>query len=132
MRLRIDRHDDADGVVRMTLGSSDDGDDTVEIDLMASEQFQSAVEGWDSSGKPGLILDLSRVSYIHSRPFWSIVHAAEEAARRGGALVLVGLSDQLRRTVELTSAADLVLVRSSIDEARAAFLERKKHPAKPV
>lgn len=115
MAIRIDRRDEADGIAVLTLGSEPPAA-AFEVDLLASEDVEVALKGAVADGKSKMVVDVAQVGYMHSRAFWAIVRAAEECARRGGALVLVRLSPYLARLVELTSAAEAVHARPGVAE----------------
>lgn len=115
MAIRIGRRDETDGIAVLTLGAEPPAA-AFEVDLLASEDVESALKGAVADGKSKMVVDLAQVTYMHSRAFWAIVRAAEECARRGGALVLVRLSPYLLRLIELTSAAESVQSRGDVTE----------------
>lgn len=118
MAIRVDRREETDGIAVLTLGA-EPAAAAFEVDLLASEDVESALKGAVADGKSKMVVDLANVAYMHSRAFWSIVRAAEECARRGGALVLVRLSPYLARLVELTSAAESIQSRGDVVEGLA-------------
>jgi anti-anti-sigma factor len=116
MAIKVGRREEADGIAVLTLGA-EPATAAFEVDLLASEDVESALKGAVADGKAKIVVDLAGVAYMHSRAFWAIVRAAEECVRRGGGLVLVGLSPYLTRLVELTSAAESIQARGDVVEA---------------
>ena len=118
MAIQISRRDEQDGTALLTLAPDPSGR-TFELDLLSSEDVETALKTVVADGKSRVVVDLAEVGYIHSRAFWAIVRAAEECNRRGGGLVLVRLSSYVARLVELTSAAEAVHARPDVPAALA-------------
>lgn len=116
MSIQISRREEPGGTTVLTLAPDPSGR-TFEIDLLASEDVASALKAAVADGKNKLVVDLANVSYMHSRAFWAIVHAAEDCNKRGGGLVVVHVSSYLARLVELTSAADALEARPEVADA---------------
>lgn len=118
MAIHINRREESDGIAVLTL-SSDATTPTFEVDLLAAEDVEVALKTAVGEEKNRMLVDLNQVAYMHSRAFWAIVRAAEECARRGGALVVVGLSPYLARLIELTSAAEAVYSKPDVAQGLA-------------
>src|SRR4051794_26671755 len=118
MSIQITRRDENDGTALLTLAPDPSGR-TFEVDLLASEDVETALKAAVAEGKARIVVDLAEVGYMHSRAFWSIVRAAEECNRRGGGLVVARMSPYLARLVELTSAAEAVHARPDVAAALA-------------
>lgn len=113
MSIQISRREEPDGTAVLTL-APDLAGSVFEVDLLASEDVETALKAAISEGKSKLVVDLANATYMHSRAFWAIVHAAEECNTRGGGLVVVHLSPYLARLVELTSAAEALQSRPEV------------------
>ena len=70
------------------------------------------------AAKPALlVVDLSRLSFMDSWALHTILAAARELRDAGGALVLAGPSEAIRRVLELSGANTLIDVYASVQEA---------------
>lgn len=116
MAIQISRRDESDGASVLTLAPDPSGR-AFEVDLLSSEDVETALKGVISDGKAKVVVDLANVTYMHSRAFWAIVRTAEDCNARGGGLVVVHLSPYLARLVELTSAAEALTARPEVPEA---------------
>lgn len=116
MSIQISRRDENDGAAVLTLEPDPSGR-AFEVDLLASEDVETALKAVVAAGKSKLVVDLANVAYMHSRAFWAIVRAAEDCNARGGGLVVVHLSPYLARLVELTSAAEALTARAEVPDA---------------
>lgn len=116
MSIQISRREESDGTAVLTLAPDPSGR-AFEVDLLASEDVESALKTAVAEGKSRIVMDLASVAYMHSRAFWAIVRAGEECNRRGGGLVVVHLSPYLARLLELTSAAEALHARPEVAEA---------------
>lgn len=116
MSIQISRRDENDGAAVLTLAPDPSGR-AFEVDLLASEDVETALKAVVAAGKSKLVVDLANVAYMHSRAFWAIVRAAEDCNARGGGLVVVRLSPYLARLVELTSAAEALTARAEVPDA---------------
>jgi anti-anti-sigma factor len=114
MAIQISRRDETDGTAVVTLAPDPSGR-TFEVDLLASEDVETALKAAVQEGKSRIVVDLAAVGYMHSRAFWAIVRAAEECNRRGGGLVVARCSPYIARLVELTSAAEAVHARADVE-----------------
>ena len=112
MSIQITRRDENDAAI-LTL-EPDPSVRTFEVDLLSSEDVETALKAALGGGRAKLVVDLAQVAYMHSRAFWAIVRAAEDCNQRGGALVVVRLSPYLARLVELTSAAEALTARPDV------------------
>lgn len=116
MSIQISRRDEDDGAAVLTLAPDPSGR-AFEVDLLSSEDVETALKTVVAAGKSKLVVDLANVAYMHSRAFWAIVRAAEDCNARGGGLVVVRLSPYLARLVELTSAAEALTARAEVPDA---------------
>jgi anti-anti-sigma factor len=94
---------------------------SIDLDLLDSVVLEKAITEVEALPNPYLVLDLTGVLHLHSRGLWAIVEAARRRRERGGATALAGLSAPLARVVELTSAADSVLVANTAEDALSLF-----------
>ncbi|MCA9298636.1 MAG: anti-sigma factor antagonist [Phycisphaerales bacterium] len=73
----------------------------------------------ESSGR--LILDLSRVGYMSSAGLRVVLSLYRRVSSQGGDLVLVGVADEIRDTMEITGFLDYFSTHETIDEAIRAL-----------
>jgi anti-sigma B factor antagonist len=65
------------------------------------------------------VFDVAAVPYMSSAGFRLLLLMYRTVAMRGGQLAIVGLSDEIRDTMEMTGFLDFFVVASSVDEALA-------------
>jgi anti-sigma B factor antagonist len=63
------------------------------------------------------VFDVTAVPYMSSAGFRLFLLLFRTLAMRGGKLAIVGLSDEIRDTMEMTGFLDFFLIASTIDEA---------------
>src|SRR4051812_31665163 len=109
------------------LGISIDGDEDIvvaritgEIDLASADTVGSELAAAVPNRALGLVLDLSRTSYLDSSGVSLVFELAERLRRRQQQLRLVVPEDApLRRVLRIVNAADVVPITGSVDEAAA-------------
>jgi anti-sigma B factor antagonist len=65
------------------------------------------------------VFDVSGVPYMSSAGFRLLLLMYRNVAMRGGQVALVGLSDDIRETMEMTGFLDFFTLAASLDEALA-------------
>jgi anti-anti-sigma factor len=113
MAIRVIANESSDGGITIVLAPVKPARPPIEVDFLASKAVEDRLEAELAKGRTRYVIDLRAVSYLHSRAFWSIVKTGEQAARAGGGVVLLDPSPYVRDLVELTSAADVLQVRSA-------------------
>ena len=73
-----------------------------ELDVESSSDFKRRIEIKISNGHSNMIIDLSRVVYIDSSGLGALIALQRKARLKGGSLVIVGATDQIRRTMKIT------------------------------
>jgi anti-sigma B factor antagonist len=65
------------------------------------------------------VFDVTGVAYMSSAGFRLLLLMYRNVAMRGGQVALVGLSDEIRETMEMTGFLDFFILAASLDEALA-------------
>jgi anti-sigma B factor antagonist len=65
------------------------------------------------------VFDVAAVPYMSSAGFRLLLLMYRTVAMRGGQLAIVGLSDEIRDTMEMTGFLDFFVVAATVDEAFA-------------
>ncbi len=91
---------------------------TGDIDLHSSPELrQTVLELFQKRGQEQIIVNLAGVPYIDSSGIASLVEGLQEARKRNGRFVLVGLNDGPRHVLELTRLLNVFEVAESEEEA---------------
>jgi anti-anti-sigma factor len=91
-----------------------------EIDLASADTVGSELAAAVPNRALGLVLDLSRTSYLDSSGVSLVFELAERLRRRQQQLLLVVPEDApLKRVLRIVNAADVVPITGSVDEAAA-------------
>lgn len=80
-------------------------------------QFQSLVRG---STSPNLILDLTQVPYIDSAGIGALVGAYVAHEKEGRSLALVGVTQRVRNTMQVTRVEQFFKFFDSVDAAQVS------------
>lgn len=89
-----------------------------ELDMAAASTLRART---DAAGARGLVIDLADVTFADSSALRELLHARQEADRRGTRLVLVGVPASLRRLLEITGTVDVFDIAESHEAALARF-----------
>ena len=73
-----------------------------EIDIYTTPQFKEAVAGVIEEGRRGIIINMSRVSYMDSSGFGTLLSATKRLRALNGSLHLVGCNDAISRMLQIT------------------------------
>ncbi len=76
-----------------------------ELDMAATEPVREAVDG--AAGAPGVVLDVSEVTFVDSSMLKELLRAGAELSRYETRLVLAGVPAPVRRLLDLTRTAQL-------------------------
>jgi anti-anti-sigma factor len=107
--------------------ASDDGDVVVariigEIDLASADSIGGELATAVPNRALGLVLDLSRTSYLDSSGVSLVFELAERLRRRQQQLrLVVPESAPLRRVLKIVNASRVVPITETVDEAAAAI-----------
>ncbi|MBI3948123.1 MAG: STAS domain-containing protein [Armatimonadetes bacterium] len=93
-----------------------DGDPPVvalagEVDLATAPMFEDAILALLKRGKESVAVDLGRVSYLDSTGVSVLMKAVKRCRKRGGDLVVVGISDRALRVMRLLNLDRVVRFR---------------------
>ncbi|WP_434439166.1 STAS domain-containing protein [Lentzea sp. E54] len=92
-----------------------------EIDADTADDVLAALRAGVDSDGPALVADLSRVSFFGSTGISTLITAHEFADERGKQLHVVAPQRAVRRPLEVTGVADVLLLHNSVDEALSAL-----------
>jgi anti-sigma B factor antagonist len=88
-----------------------------EIDALTAPKLGRRLLGLLDEGKTGLIVDLSRVTFMDSTGIGVILHALRRLAMSGGRLVLVCPTDRILRPFQITGLVGRLQILRSREEA---------------
>jgi anti-sigma B factor antagonist len=92
-----------------------------EIDALTAPQLGTTLLGLADDGKTGVVVDMSRVTFIDSTAIGVILNAVRAFAARSGRLVLVCPTDRILRPFEVTGLTDRLPIVRSVDDALGAL-----------
>lgn len=87
------------------------------VDSTNVESFFTFINSVLKKDVPGLVLDLSRTSYISSGGVSVIVDACRKLEERGGKMALAGASEMVRDVFEVVGIDKLLPCFDSVEEA---------------
>jgi anti-sigma B factor antagonist len=99
-----------DGMLLATINGNIDG--------QTAPDLQSALMPHIATTSIALF-DVTAVPYMSSAGFRLLLLMYRNVALRGGRLAIIGLSDEIRETMEMTGFLDFFLLAASLDEAIA-------------
>jgi anti-anti-sigma factor len=80
-----------------------------DLDVAVADEFRATIlEAMDPDGTDHLAIDFSEVTFLDSSGIGVIATILKLTRVQGGRLVLVGLSEQARRALEITGIAKLL------------------------
>jgi anti-sigma B factor antagonist len=91
-----------------------------EVDLHVSPELRARLTAAIESGAPGVVVDLSRVTFLDSMALGVLLGALKLLRARGGELHLVVPTPELRRIFELTLLDEVFALARTRQEAFAA------------
>ncbi len=100
-------------------------DVTGEIDIYTTPQFKEAVSAAISDGQSSII-NMSKVTYMDSSGFGTLLSATKRLRPVDGALYLTGCNDAITRMLQITRLNTIFGIYVTEEEAVAAALS---HPA---
>jgi anti-sigma B factor antagonist len=110
------------GVIRMEYDIYDEDGVTVaklsgELNANTSDvAYETIISKLDNGG--AVILDMERVSYMSSAGIRTLLLLYRNLTERSGKIVLVGLNDALRDTLDITGFLEYFEVQPSLEAAR--------------
>lgn len=88
-----------------------------EVDLYSSPQARKVILEEAAKAPPGLVVDLTGVSYMDSSGLATLVEGLQAIEKRGGRLVLCGMQPIVREVFELTHLDSVFHIVHSVEEA---------------
>lgn len=91
-----------------------------DIDLHSSPALREAIlDLFQNRGQTKVVLNLGEVQYVDSSGIASLVEGLQEAKKKNGRFVLVGLNDGPRHVLELTRLLNVFEIANTEEEALA-------------
>jgi len=94
---------------------------TGEIDIYTSPEFKEAMASAIDLGKPDIIIDLAKVTYMDSSGFGTLLSATKRLRPLNGSLHLVACNEPISRMLQITRLNTIFAVHDTLDEAAAAI-----------
>ncbi len=88
-----------------------------EIDIYTSPVFKQAVVNLVSEGNQHLVIDLSKVTFMDSSGFGTLLGATKRLRPGGGALYLAGANGTISRMLSLTRLDTIMQTYPTVDAA---------------
>lgn len=88
-----------------------------EIDALTAPQLGSRLLSLVNDGKTGVVVDLSRVTFIDSTAIGVILNALRALGARSGRLVLVCPTERILRPLEVTGLTERLPIARSVEDA---------------
>ncbi len=88
-----------------------------ELDVENSSSLKNEVRNMVSSEHPNLVIDLRKVDYVDSSGLGTLIALQKAARFNGGALSIVGASEQIRRVMKMTNIDKLFELYNTLKEA---------------
>jgi anti-sigma B factor antagonist len=88
-----------------------------EIDALTAPRLGSTLLGLADDGKTGVVVDLTRVTFIDSTGIGVILNALRALATRSGRLVVVCPTERMLRPFEVTGLTDRLSIVRSVEDA---------------
>jgi anti-anti-sigma factor len=88
-----------------------------EMDIATSPELLSRLSTLRGSGPYRVLVDLARLTFMDSTGIKVLVSSAKDVAARGGELVVVAPTKNIRRVFDIVQLSDVLLIVESIDAA---------------
>lgn len=93
-----------------------------ELDLSTAAEFRVQVDAdLDRLGARDLVLDFTRVTFVDSSGLGAILGRYKRVTEGGGRVALCGVSDHVRRLLEISGVMRVLLTFPSVPEALRAL-----------
>jgi anti-sigma B factor antagonist len=96
-------------------------DVAVQVELIEAYRHAIALQA-----EPRIVVDLSRVTFMDSTAFGTIVAAVKNVKARGGTLAVVGASDRIARLFHVTQLDTVVPMCTEPRDARDVVVDRSE------
>ncbi len=111
-----------DKIIRLQIGAEFDEvkkelAGVVELDIENQAHFVDVVNSVFDDGHVNVIVDMENVSYIDSSGLWALFEGHKKAAQRGGKLVLLNPTKDVRRVLDITKMSSKIQIFTTQAEA---------------
>jgi anti-anti-sigma factor len=89
------------------------------LDVQGVDRIETKFAGYSSGDNSRVLVDLSQVEFLTSIGIRLLVTTAKSVASRGGKLVLLNPTENVKGVLEMTGIMDIIPVHSSLEEASA-------------
>ncbi len=91
-----------------------------EIDIYTTPQFKEAVSEAIDQNKPAIVINMTKVTYMDSSGFGTLLSATKRLRPLDGALYLSGCNEAIQRMLQITRLNTIFGVYATEEEALAA------------
>jgi anti-sigma B factor antagonist len=91
-----------------------------EIDIYTTPQFKEAVSEAIDQNKPAIVINMTKVTYMDSSGFGTLLSATKRLRPLDGALYLSGCNEAIQRMLQITRLNTIFGVYGTEEEAIAA------------
>ncbi len=92
-----------------------------EIDVYTAPQFKDAVSEILASGQLHLIVDMSKVNYMDSSGFGTLLSATKKLRPQNGSVNLVGCTPAIERILHITKLDTVFVTCSNLNDCLASI-----------
>lgn len=107
-----------------------------EIDIYTTPQFKEAVSEAIDQNKPAIVINMTKVTYMDSSGFGTLLSATKRLRPLDGALYLSGCNEAIQRMLQITRLNTIFGVYATEEEAvaaaKSALSEAASAPAVPA
>jgi len=98
-----------------------------EIDHHSAERMRGQIDAaFDMSSCRHMVFDFSGVSFMDSSGIGMIIGRYKNAEKRGGRLVLAGMSDDMGRLFHISGLAKIITRTNTVEEALESLATRRE------
>jgi anti-sigma B factor antagonist len=91
-----------------------------EIDIYTTPQFKEAVSAAIDAGKPGIVINMTQVTYMDSSGFGTLLSATKRLRPVDGGLYLSGCNEAISRMLQITRLNTIFGIYATEEDAIAA------------
>jgi anti-sigma B factor antagonist len=91
-----------------------------EIDIYTTPQFKEAVSAAIDEGKPGIVINMTQVTYMDSSGFGTLLSATKRLRPVDGGLYLAGCNEAISRMLQITRLNTIFGIYATEEDAVAA------------
>lgn len=117
-----------DKVIKLQIGAEFDDvkkelTGVVELDIENQAYFVDIVNSVFDDGNVHVIVDMENVSYIDSSGLWALFEGHKKAAQRGGKLVLLNPTKDVRRVLDITKMSSKIQIFTTQTDALTGLIK---------